>query len=221
MLYMRSDSSYKTLEDIRKATEPPKCGAAGTGNSSYYFPKLVEEILGLRFNVVTGYPGATDIDLAVEKGELHCRASTIGVYFGREPGRTWAKTGFVRILVQGATKRYPRIPNTPTILELIGKEKPPETIRRLAGVLLATGKFGRPLVASPGIPPERVKILQDAWAMAVKEPELMAEVKKSGMDMDPVGGEELPALAEEVIDQPPEVIEKLKKSWDFNWKKRS
>lgn len=212
MLYMRSDSPYKNLDDIRKATEPPKCGATGTGNSTYYFPKLLEEILGARFNVVTGYPGATDVDLAVEKGELHCRASTIGAFFGREPGRTWAKTGFVRILVQGGTRRDPRIPDAPTILELMDKLKSPETTRRVAGVLMATGRFGRPLVSSPGVPPDRVKILRDAWTKALKEPELLAEVSKSRMDMDPIGGEELQALAKEkVIDQPPEVIVKLKK----------
>jgi len=212
MFYTRSDSPYKTLDDIRTAAEPPRCGATGTGgNSSYYVPKLVEEILGARINVVTGYPGAPDIDLAIEKGELHCRGSTIGAFFGREPGRTWAKTGFVRVLVQGATKRDPRISESPTILELMDKLKTAETTRRVARVLMATGRFGRPFAGSPGIPPDRAKILRDAWSKALKEPELLAEVRKSSMDMDPVSGEDLQALSKEIIDQPPEVIVKLKK----------
>jgi len=76
---------------------------------------------------------------------------------------------------------------------------------------MATGKFGRPLVGSPGIPPDRVKILRDAWTRALQEPELVAEVSKSRMDMDPVSGEEVQALAKEIIDQSPEVIIRLKK----------
>jgi tripartite-type tricarboxylate transporter receptor subunit TctC len=211
MLYMKSESPYKTLEDIRNAAEPPKCGNTGTGTVGYYFPKLLEEAFGLRFNIVSGYPGATDIDLAVEKGEMHCRAATVGAFFGREPGRTWAKTGFVRILVQGGSKRDPRVPDAPTIWELMEKEKTPDSIRRVAKVLTATGKFGRPLIGPPGIPPDRVKILHDGWSKALREPELLAEVKKSGMDLSPVGGEELQGLAKEVIDQPLEIIEKLKK----------
>jgi tripartite-type tricarboxylate transporter receptor subunit TctC len=211
MLYMRSDSRYKTLEDIRKAAEPAKCGNTGTGTIGYYFPKLLEEALGLRFSIVSGYPGATDIDLAVEKGEVHCRAATIGAFFGREPGRTWAKTGFVRILVQGGLKRDARISDVPTIWELMEKQNTPAVVRGLAKVLLATGKFGRPLVVSPGVASDRVKTLRDAWSKALREPELLAEVKKAGMDLSAVSGEELQVLAKEVIDQPPEVIERLKK----------
>jgi tripartite-type tricarboxylate transporter receptor subunit TctC len=211
MLYMKSDTPYMTLEHIRNTTEPPKCGNTGAGNVTFYFPKLLEEALGVRFHIVSGYPGATDIDLAVEKGEVHCRAATIGAFFGREPGRTWARTGFVRILVQGGAKRDTRIPDVPTIWELMKKQNTPEVIRGFARVLLATGKFGRPLVASPGVPPDRVKILREAWSKALKEPELLAEVKKAGMDLSPVSGEELQDLAKEVIHQPPEVIERLKR----------
>lgn len=210
MLYMRSDSPYQTLEDIRKAAEAPKCGNTGTGTVGYYFPKLLEKALGLRFSIVSGYPGATDIDLAVEKGEVHCRAATIGAFFGREPGRTWAKTGFVRILVQGGSKRDPRVPDAPTIWELMEKEKTPDFIRRVGKVFGATGKFGRPLLGSPGTPPDRLRTLREAWSNALREPDLLAEVKKSGMDLSPVSGEELQSLAKKVIDQTPEVIEKVK-----------
>ena len=105
MLYIRADAPFKTIEDLRKATDPPKCGATGIGSTDYYFPKLLEDALGAKFNVVVGYQGAADIDLAVEKGEMHCRAGTLSSFFGREPGRTWTKTGFVRLLVQGGKKR--------------------------------------------------------------------------------------------------------------------
>ncbi len=101
---MRGDSPYKSIDDIRKATEPPKCGAPGTGSHFYQIPKLMEETLAAKFTIVAGYQGATDVDLAIERGEMHCRTVTVTAYFGREPFLTWGKNGFVRPLVSDGTK---------------------------------------------------------------------------------------------------------------------
>jgi tripartite-type tricarboxylate transporter receptor subunit TctC len=210
MLSMRSDTPYKTLEGIRNASEPPRCGATGRGTTGDYFPKLLEEALGLKFNIVLGYLGAREIDLAIEKGELHCRAGTIGAFFGREPGRTWAKTGFVRILVQGGLKRDPRLPDVPTIYELMDKQKTREAIKRVARVVLSPGDLGRPIMGTPGIPAERVKILREAFMKALGDPELLAEAKKRGLEPNVVSGEELEAIAKEVIAQLPDVVERMK-----------
>ncbi|MGH7828848.1 MAG: Bug family tripartite tricarboxylate transporter substrate binding protein, partial [Candidatus Binatia bacterium] len=76
-LYMRATAPFKTMDDVRKASEPPKCGATGTTSTAYYVPKLLEEVIGTKFNIVTGYPSGADIDLAVERGEVVCRAFTI------------------------------------------------------------------------------------------------------------------------------------------------
>ncbi len=209
MLSMRADTPYKTLDDIRGAAVPPRCGTTGTGTPGHYFPRLLEEVLGLKFNLVIGYPGASDIDLAIEKGEVQCRAGTTSAFFGREPGRTWAKTGFVRILVIGGSKRDPRAPNVPTIWELMEKHKTPESGKRLTTLLLSPGSFGRPIVGGPGIPADRVKILRESFLKAMKDPELLAEAEKRRWEPDPVSGETLQALAREVVTQPPEVITRM------------
>ena len=209
MLSMRSDSPFKTLDDIRKTTTPPKCGTTGAGTPGHYFPRLMEEVLGLKFNLVTGYPGASDIDLAIEKGEVQCRAGTTSAFFGREPGRTWAKTGFVRILVIGGSKRDSRAPDVPTIWEMMDKHKTPDSGKRLTTVLLSPGSFGRPMVGSPGIPADRVKMLREGFLKAMRDPELLAEAEKRGWEPDPVSGEKLQALAGEVVSQPPEVIARM------------
>jgi tripartite-type tricarboxylate transporter receptor subunit TctC len=209
MLSMRSDSPFKTIDDIRQAAVPPRCGTTGAGTPGHYFPRLLEEVLGLKFNLVTGYPGASDIDLAIEKGEVQCRAGTTSAFFGREPGRTWAKTGFVRILVIGGAKRDPRAPGVPTIWELMEKHKTPEAGKRLTTVLLSPGQFGRPIVGGPGVPADRVKMLRDGFLKAMADPELLAEAEKRGWEPDPVSGEKLEALAREVVSQPPEVITRM------------
>ena len=103
-MYMRADTPYKTIEDVRGAKEPPRCGAQGTSDSAYYLPKLFEETIGTKFNLVQGYPGGPEIDLAVERGEIHCRAFTIEAFMSREPYHTWRKKGFVRNIIQTGKK---------------------------------------------------------------------------------------------------------------------
>jgi tripartite-type tricarboxylate transporter receptor subunit TctC len=211
MLYIRSDTPFKTVDDLRKAIEPPKCGSVGIGSTDHYFPKLLEDATGAKFNIVVGYQGAADIDLAVEKGEMHCRAGTLSSFFGREPGRTWIKQGFVRVLVQGGKTRDPRAPDAPTIYELMDKYKTPEAVRRLASILLSPGEFGRPVIGPPGIPAERIKILRDGFTNTLKDPELAAEAKKRGWDLSTTTGNDLDRLAKEIVAQPPEVIERMQK----------
>ena len=210
-LYMRADTPYKTIEDVRKASEPPKCGSGGATGTGYYFPKLLEETVAAKFNIVLGYQGGGPIDLAVEKGEIQCRAMTIESFMAREPFHTWRKNNFVRSMAQSGRKRDPRLPDTPTIFELMDQYKTPDQSRRVATVILAGGVFGRPLVGPAGIPPERLKILRSAVASALKDPELKAEAEKRNYELDPVGGDEMQRLAKEVMSQPPVVIERMRK----------
>jgi len=211
LFFLRSDQPYKTLLDLRKATDPPRCGASGVGSTGFYIPKLLEEVFAVKLTMVTGYPGAADVDLAVEKNEVHCRGTTISAFFGREPGKTWAKNGFVRFLVQTGDKRNYRLPDTPTIWELMDQEKGMDAKKRLARVVLGPGAFGRPILATPGIPPDRVKLLRDAYVNMLKDPEFLAEAKKRQWEINPISGEKLEALAKEVIQQPADILERMKK----------
>ena len=210
-MYMRADTPYKTMEDVRKATEPPRCGALSTAESAYLLPKLFEQALGTKFQLVTGYQGGSDIDLAVERGELHCRAFTIEAFFAREPYHSWRKKGFVRNIIQTGRKRDPRLPDVPTTYELMDEYKTPEPSRRLANVILAAGALGRPMLGPPGIPSDRVQILREAFNKTMNDPEFLAEIKKRNYELEPTPGEELEAIAKEVMSQPPEVIERVKK----------
>lgn len=210
-MYMRADSPYKTIEDVRTAKEPPKCGAIGVTGPDSYFPKLLQETVGAKFQIVTGYPGGTDIDLGVERGEIHCRAFTIEAFFGREPYHTWRKTNFVHHMFQSGSKRDARLPNTPTIFELMDRYKTPDPGKRLATVLLGADDMGRPMFGPPNMPADRLKTLRDAFAKTMADEQFRADVKKRNYEFDPVGGEELERLAKEIIGQPTEIIERLKK----------
>ena len=210
-MYMRADTPYKTIEDVRNAKEPPRCGAQGTSDSAYYLPKLFEETIGTKFNLVQGYPGGPEIDLAVERGEIHCRAFTIEAFMSREPYHTWRKKAFVRNIIQTGKKRDAKLPETPTLWELMDRYKTPEGSRRLATLMLASGQLGRPMLATPGTPNERVKILREAFSATVKDPEFLAEIDKRQFDLDPVPGAELEKIVKDVMSQPPDIVARMKK----------
>lgn len=210
-LYMRADSPYKTLDDIRRASEAPRCGGAGTGATGYFVPKILEETLGLKFKTVTGYQSGGEIDVAVERGELHCRAFDIGSFVGRDPTRTWFKNGYVKSLLQTGRKRDPRLGDVPTLYELMDKQKTPDALRRMASVVLSSGGFGRPMVAPPAMPAEIARAIRDGYAKMLKDPEFIAEVKKRRYDLEPVTWEEMHNLAKEVTSQPPDVVERVKR----------
>ena len=211
VLFIRTDFPYKTLNDMRNATDPPRCAALARAGLGYLLPKLLEEGLGVKFHMVLGYGGGGEMNLAIEKGEVHCRAGTVSAYVGREPTRTWIKKGFVRGLVQSGAKRYSKLPDVPTAYELMDAHKTPDATKRLARVLLSSGDLGRPFIAPPGMPVERVKVLRDSFTKAMIDPALLADAQKRQWDLDALSGEELETIAKEIMVQPPEVIERMKK----------
>jgi tripartite-type tricarboxylate transporter receptor subunit TctC len=211
VLFIRTDTPYKTLEDMRNAAEPARCAALARSGLGYFLPKLMEEALGVKIHMVLGYGGGGEMNLAMEKGEVQCRAGTVSAYVGREPTRTWIKTGVVRALAQSGTKRYAKLPDVPTLYELMETHKTPDAMKRVAKVLLSSGDLGRPFIAPPGTPPDRVKILREAFSKTMNDPILIAETNKRKWDLEPTSGDELEAISKEVMVQPAEVIERVKK----------
>jgi tripartite-type tricarboxylate transporter receptor subunit TctC len=210
VLYMRADAPFKSIEDVRNAKEAPKCGTTGMSNMGYFVPKLLEETVGAKFNVIAGYQGGNEIDLGVERGEIVCRSLSTEAYFSREPFLTWRKNGFSRELTQGGKVRLEKLANVPTVYELMEKYKTPDTGRRLASALLASGEFHRPYMAPPKMRAEVVKSLRDAFTKTMKDPDFLAETKRKRLDLDPTTGEEVQALAVDVMTQPKDVVDKLK-----------
>jgi tripartite-type tricarboxylate transporter receptor subunit TctC len=211
VLYARADAPFKTVQDMRKLPEPAKCGATGTAGADYLIARVLEDTLGIKINTVLGYAGGSEIDIAVEKGEVQCRGMTIAPHFGREPFDSWHKKGFDQHIVQTSEKRDSRLAEVPTLYEVFDKENTADESRRVADVILRGGDFGRPMIAPPGTPADRVAILRDAYAQAMQNPELLAEAKKARMDVEPVNGEQLQALVKRVLVQPPVVMNRVKK----------
>jgi tripartite-type tricarboxylate transporter receptor subunit TctC len=211
LLYMRADSPYQSIENVVKAPTPPKCGATGTSSTAYYIPKLLDQTIGTNFEIILGYKTGTDIDLAVEKGEVICRAFTIEAFFAREPFFTWTKKKFVRVLIQTGKRRDERLKDVPTIPELMERYKTDDAGRRLSNLVLAGGEFGRPYVLPPNTPPDKVKIIREAFAKTLKDEAMLADARANKLDVEPSTGEELERLAKEVVSQPPDIVAQMKK----------
>lgn len=211
VLYMRADAPWKTIDDVLNSKDAPKCGATGTSDLTTIMNNILEETLGVKFQEVRGYPGGVEIDLAIEKGEIHCRGTGITTHFAREPYFTWHKSGFDRHLVQTGAKKDRRLPNAPTLVELMDKKKTSAFSRNVAKAMLVSATLGRPMITTPGTPAERIAALRDAYLKAFREPDVVEEAKKSRLDLETLPGAEVEAQIREVMNQPKEVIDRVKK----------
>jgi tripartite-type tricarboxylate transporter receptor subunit TctC len=211
MFFVRADAPYKSFDDVLKSSEPLRCGATGSTDGTYLLGKIFEETLGAKFNLVVGYQSGNAIDLAMEKGEVICRGMIVTGHFSREPFLTWHKHGLDRHLVQSGPKRDPRMADVPLLDELMDKYKTTDVSRRVAQVILAGNEYGRPMVASPGVAPERVRMLRDAYSRSLQDPQLLQDARQAKLEIEPASGEELQTLTEKIMNQPPEVIERVKR----------
>lgn len=209
MLYTKANAPWKSVEDILTSAEPPKCGATGTSDLTSILANVMDEALGVKLKLVRGYPGGSEIDLAFEKGEVDCRGTGITTHFAREPYFTWHKEGVDRHIIQTGAKRDPRLAEAPTLSELMDKKKTPALSRNVARVLLVSATLGRPMVATPGIPADRIKLLREAYLKAFKEPEAVEEAKKTRLELEALSGENVEREMIEVMNQPREVIERV------------
>lgn len=210
VLYMKADAPWKSIEDVLASKEVPKCGATGTSDLTSIMTNILQETLGAKFQDIRGYPGGVEIDLALEKGEIHCRGTGVTTHFAREPYFTWHKNGFDRHLVQTGSKKDPRLADAPTLIELMDKKKTPNFSRGVARVMLVSATLGRPMIATPGTPPDRVKSLRDAYLKAFQEPEVVEEAKKTKLDLQALAGADVEAQIHDVMSQPEKVIERVR-----------
>lgn len=210
LLYMRADAPWKSIEDIINSKEAPKCGATGTSDLTSIMTSILFETLGAKFQDVRGYPGGVEIDLALERGEIHCRGTGTTTHFAREPYFTWHRNKFDRHLVQTGSKKDPRLPDAPTLVELMDKKKTPAFSRNVARVMLVSATLGRPMITTPGTPADRVKILRDAYLKVFQDPNVIEEAKKTRLDLQALSGAEVEKEMREVMNQPKEVIARVR-----------
>ncbi len=193
----------KTMQDV--TTRETVVGSTGPGSRTLSYPKALNELIGTKFKVVTGYPGGNEISLAMERGEVEGYCGwAIGAIMARVP--QWLRDGMIRPLAQFTLSK----PDLANVLVASDLPKTP-TGRQAIDFLAADSVLAWPLVAPPDLPTERVNELRTAFDVMMKDPELIAEAAKMAVDVDPVSGAELQDLVRRLYDTPPEVIDVVKR----------
>jgi tripartite-type tricarboxylate transporter receptor subunit TctC len=178
-------------------------GNTGPGTGTYTYPKALSGLLGMKFKLISGFPSSSDVFLAMERGEVEGICESLDSVIGKRPD--WIEKGTVKILFQGGTEPNPNLKEVPFILDLAKSEEDRQAIR----FLYAGQGIGRPFVAPPGLPPERLKMLRDAFEKTMKDPEFIADAKKQKLDLEPQNGEQIERLIKEIYATPKPVIEKV------------
>jgi tripartite-type tricarboxylate transporter receptor subunit TctC len=169
-------------------------GATGRGAITYTFPVMLNELLGTRFKVVTGYQGGNAVNLAMERGEVGARNNTWSSW--KVTKRAWLDNKDIHVLVQAG----PKAPDldAPTIEDVIRNDND----RKVAALIVSGTRLGRPLATPPGVPAERVKALRDAFMKVMQDPEFRKEADAAKVEIDPVPGEEMHRVVEQVLATP-------------------
>jgi hypothetical protein len=194
-------SGVKTIEDARRVEVP--VGATGASTSSQ-FPRAMNALLGTKFKIILGYPGANDINLAMERGEVAGKGSDSWTAW-KATRPDWLRDKKINILVQIGLEKEPDLPDVPLMMDLAAN---PDD-RAVLKLLSVSGTIGRPIFTTPDVPAERVKALREAFRMAVKDSALLEEAKAANIDLNPVFGEELQKLVGEIVATPKPIAERL------------
>ncbi len=197
-------SPVKSFADLR--AKGMTVGTTGPATDTNVFPRVVANVLGVPLKMVSGYRGAADILLAVERGEVD---GAFGISWSALwPNRKeWIETGKINYLVQLALEPGPeRLAGTPLISDLATNDDD----KRLLEVVFARQTMAYPFAAPPGVAADRVAILRKAFIATLADPNFIAETAKSGMSVKPVSAERMGEIVRRVYDTPAPIVERLK-----------
>ncbi|MGH8623569.1 MAG: Bug family tripartite tricarboxylate transporter substrate binding protein [Burkholderiales bacterium] len=204
VLAIRSDLPYRNFDELRKSGKTVVIGATGPGANTYDFPLLLKEFLGVDFKIVSGYSSSADIMLAIERKEVDARA---GSYTSLRP---FIDRKLVHPVIR-ARASEPGIEQLPVDESLA----PTPRARAIMALRSAPEIIGRPYVLPPATPDGIVGMVRDAFAKAIKDPELVAEATKAKMELEYVSGEETLTILKNVLAQPKDIVEEFSKYIKF------
>jgi tripartite-type tricarboxylate transporter receptor subunit TctC len=196
-------TGIKSFADARK--HEIIVGADQATSMSAVYARALNAYAGAKFKIIKGYHGSADIQLAAERGEVQVNGSiSLPSILARHPD--WVH-GKMVILYQNALKRFSQLPQVPTVNELVTSDEGRKVTRAIAG----TAEIGRAIIATPGVPPARLKALHEAFQAMLKDPQFLATVAKRKLMIDPASGEELDAITQETMKLPTPLVEALRK----------
>lgn len=193
-------AKVQNLADLKKYEL--LAGSSGPGDPENV-PAILNNLLGTRFKIVAGYPSTTAVSLAIERGEIDAICSSYNTQHTRNAN--WFKNNIVNILIQVSTRKHPNLPDVPLALE----EAPNAEARALLELNDSRLEIGRPYIAPPNIPEDRLKALRKAFMDMTKDPAFIADVEKNKREVNPVSGEDIQKLIERIAKTDKAILAKL------------
>jgi len=200
-VYALKASGILTIDDVRR--KPAIAAATAKGAITYITPHLMNELLGTKFKIITGYQGSASLLLAVERGEADAALEAWPSFKTRKPD--WFAQNKVSILVHSGP-REGELAGIPTFQELARSDDD----RRIIGLVMSGNDLGKPLAAPPGVPAERIDALRRAFDETMKDPDYLKEAANMGFDVAPVRGEALQRITHGVLATPKSLIARAK-----------
>lgn len=198
-------SKVKTLKDAME--REVIMGATGSGAGSVVGPVIYNAVLGTRFKLVSGYAGGSDIDVAMQRGEVDGRGNNTWAGY-KATMQSAIRDGHLNVLIQTGLRKEPDLPEVPLFLDLVKDDAEREPTARFMSHAVA---IARPFAAPPGVPAERVEILRRAWDATMKDPAFLAEADKLGVEIDPLTGQQVQDIVENVLATPKPVRNHIQK----------
>ena len=202
IVYAWKDSGVSTIQQVKE--RPVTLGGTGVGSSIVMYPMAMNQLLGTKFNIITGYQLTTDIDLAMQRGEVQSRSGSYTSLKIDHPD--WVRDHKIVPLVQIGPKRDAELADVPLITELATSPQD----RDVMSLISTPIAMGRPLLAPPGVPAERVESLRQAVAATFRDADFLGEMQKLNIDVAPDSGEVLANIINTTVTAPPAIIERAK-----------
>jgi tripartite-type tricarboxylate transporter receptor subunit TctC len=196
-------SPVKTWQDL--LSKPVNYGGTGPSGEVDIFANVYKNVLGANIKLAAGYPGTSDIMLAMERGELDglCGIDWTTIKAQRQ---RWIQEKQINIIAQTAYRKDPDLPDVPLIMDLT---KDPEKLQILK-LYVSAHEFARPFAAPPGIPSDRAAALVAAFEATTKDPAFLAETAKHQMEVAPVSGTRLSDMLAELFATPEPILAKAR-----------
>jgi tripartite-type tricarboxylate transporter receptor subunit TctC len=186
----------KTIEDAQQREFV--VGATGPGSPTTYYPRIMNDLLGTKFKVVSGYPGSNELDLAIEKEEVGGRVVS---WTSLKITSDWIATGKAIVMLQFGLRKSSELPSVRMLQDLAANRKH----REIFDFLCLVPAMGRPFFLPPGVPAERVEAVRRAFATTMKDPEFVAEAKRAKLDVAPLTGDEINQIVARTFGAPDDV----------------
>jgi len=185
----------RSIEDAK--SKEVTLASTGPNTTSAQYPDVMNQLIGTKYRVVHGYPGANDANIALERGEIGGRGS-YGWGTGQATRPTWPKEGKINVLVQIGLTKAPDLPQVPLLMDLARNDDDNAVLKLLSAPIA----IGKPIFTTPDVPSDRVEALRAAFDATMKDAEFLAHAKRTNTSIDPVSGRDLQKIVADIISAP-------------------